>query len=83
MKGLECRGLEAEEENMRIITRDELAYRSKYDLDALLAAVLEEIAHAKPGSPEWEAAMRSLVNIREEQAARQVIVRPKPRGPGF
>ena len=81
MKGLGCRGLETEEENMRIITRSELAYRSKYDLDALLAVVLEEIANAKQGSPEWQNAMVSLDNIRQEQAARNATWRP--RGPGF
>jgi hypothetical protein len=66
---------------MRLITRTELAYRSKYDLDALLTAVLQEIAYAKQGSPEWKNAMVSLDNIRQEQAARNLA--PRPRGPGF
>jgi hypothetical protein len=81
MKGLGCRGLETEEENMRLITQTELAYRSKYDLDALLSLVLNAIADAKEGSPEWLRAMESLANIRQEQAARWVA--PRPRGPGF
>jgi hypothetical protein len=81
MKGLGCRGLEAEEENMRIITQTELAYRSKYDLDALLSLVLNRIAYAKEGSQEWKDAMESLANIRHEQASRNVG--PRPRGPGF
>jgi len=69
---------------MRIITQTELAYRSKYDLDALLELVLHEIAHTRQGSPEWKNAMESLDNIRQEQAARYVIARPQPpRGPGF
>jgi hypothetical protein len=66
---------------MRIITRSELAYRGKYDLDALLVLVLQEIATAKQDSPEWHNAMVSLANIRYEQAARKVT--PRPRGPGF
>ena len=81
MKGLGCRGLETEEENMRIITRTELAHRSKYDLDALLALVLQEIAYAKQGSPEWYNALVSLDNIRQEKAAQNAA--PRPRGPGF
>jgi hypothetical protein len=81
MKGLGCRGLEAEEENMRLITRTELAYRSKYDLDALLTLVLREIGYAQQGSLEWQNAMASLDNIRQEQAARNLA--PRTRGPGF
>jgi hypothetical protein len=80
MKGLGCRGLEADEENMRIITRSELAYRSKYDLDAIYALILREIADAEQGSPEWHSAMVSLANIRYERAARNNT--PRPRGPG-
>ena len=37
-------GPRAEEENMRIITRTELAHRSKFDLDAILAVVLRDIS---------------------------------------
>jgi hypothetical protein len=66
---------------MRLITQNELAYRSKYDLDALLSLVLNAIADAKEGSPEWQRAMESLANIRQEQAMRYVT--PRPRGPGF
>ena len=66
---------------MRIITRTELSYRSIYDLDAILAAVLQEIANTKEGSPEWQNAMLSLNSIRQEQAARNANWRP--RGPGF
>jgi len=81
MKGLRGGGLEAEEENMRLITQNELAYRSKYDLDALLSLVLNAIADAQEGSLEWKNAMVSLDNIRQEQAKRNVG--PRPRGPGF
>jgi len=81
MKGLRGGGLEAEEENMRIITQTELAFRSRYDLDSLLAVVLHEIAHAKEGSLEWKNAMESLDNIRQEQAKR--FLAPRNRGPGF
>jgi len=79
MKGLGCRGLEAEEENMRLITRTELTHRSKYDLEDLLALALLEISYAKQGSPEWHRAMVSLVNIRQELAAHKMT--PRPRGP--
>jgi len=82
MKGLGCRGLETEEENMRIIIeRTELEHRSKWDLEALLALVLQQIAHAPQGSPEWQNAVWSLNNIRQELAARNAASRP--RGPKF
>jgi hypothetical protein len=69
---------------MNLLTRTELAHRSKFDLDALFALVLQEITRAEHGSPEWHGAMISLDNIRYEQAARRVIVKPQPpRGPGF
>ena len=64
---------------MRVITRSELAYRSKYDLDAIYALVMREISHAEQGSPEWHSAMVSLANIRYEQAARKKA--PRSRGP--
>ena len=64
-----------------IITRTELEHRSKWDLDALLALVLQQIAHAPQGSPEWQNAIVSLNNIRQELAARDAALRP--RGPGF
>jgi hypothetical protein len=66
---------------MRLLTRTELAHRSKYDLEDLLALALLEISQAKQGSPEWHRAQVSLVNIRQELAARHNI--PRPRGPGF
>ena len=66
---------------MRLITRTELAHRSKFDLEDLLALALLEIAQAKQGSPEWHRAYVSLVNIRQELAARKVT--PRPHGPGL
>ncbi len=66
---------------MRLITQTELAYRSKYDLDALLSLVLNAIADAEEGSLEWKNAMVSLDNIRQEQAKRYLP--PRNRGPGF
>ena len=66
---------------MRLITQTELAFRSKYDLDALLSLVLNAIADAQEGSPEWKNAMVSLDNIRQEQAKRYLA--PRNRGPGF
>jgi hypothetical protein len=66
---------------MRIITRTELAHRSKYDLDAMFDLVLSEMGHAPHGSPEWQNCLISLDNIRHERAARNAA--PRPRGPGF
>jgi hypothetical protein len=66
---------------MRIITRSELAHRSKYDLDTIHALVLREIADAEQGSPEWHNGLVSLDNILHERAARNNI--PRPRSPGF
>ena len=67
-----------------MITRMELTDLDETELAALFAQISRELAHAKHGSPEWQSAMLSLDNIRREQAARRVIVRPKPpRGPGF
>ncbi|WP_263349993.1 hypothetical protein [Acidicapsa acidisoli] len=64
---------------MRVITRSELTYRSKYDLDAIFDLVLTEMGYASHGSPEWQNCMVSLDNIRHERAARNNITRP--RGP--
>lgn len=66
---------------MRLITRTELTHRSKFDLEDLLALALLEVSYAKQGSPEWHRAQVSLVNIRQELAARNAA--PRPRGPGF
>ena len=76
MKGLGCRGLETEEENMRVISRTELQYRTKSDLDGLLDQVLLALSYAKEGSPEWHCLMISLDIIRQEQAARNGAPRP-------
>jgi hypothetical protein len=66
---------------MRLLTHTELAHLSKFDLEDLLALALLEISSAKQGSPEWNSAMASLVNIRQELAAHKTT--PRPRGPGF
>jgi hypothetical protein len=66
---------------MRVITRGELAHCTKTELDGLIAIVLREISYARQGSPEWYAGMASLDNIRQAQAARNAV--PRPRGPGF
>ena len=76
MKGLGCRGLETEEENMRNITRIELQYRTGSDLIDLLNRVLLALSYVKEGSPEWHNLMRSLDIIRQEQAARTGAPRP-------
>jgi hypothetical protein len=68
---------------MNFITRMVLAEYTDAELAALLALISRELAQAKYGSLEWQGAMISLENIRREQAKRRVIVRPKPRGPGF
>jgi hypothetical protein len=69
---------------MRLITRMELTQYSSKELAALYAWIADEVLRVRYGSPEWKAGMASMENIRAEQAARHVIVRPKPpRGPGF
>lgn len=69
---------------MILITRMELTDHSEAELVDLFTRISRVLAHAKPGSLEWQIAMLSLENIRREQAARRAIVRPKPpRGPGF
>jgi hypothetical protein len=55
---------------MRVISRNELARRTKGELTSLFAQVSKEIAYAKRGSQDWEDGMISLENIRREQAAR-------------
>ena len=65
---------------MRLLTHKELAHLSKFDLEALLTLALLEISNAKQGSQEWNSAMASLANIRQELATHRVI--PRPRGPG-
>jgi len=66
---------------MRVISRIELQYRTRCDLDDLLNRVLLAISHAKQGSPEWHSLMITLDIIRQEQASRNAA--PRPRGPGF
>jgi len=69
---------------MNFITRTDLTDLSEAELSDLLVLISRELAQAKPGSMEWQSCKISLDNIRREQAARRVIVRPKPpRGPGF
>ena len=69
---------------MNLITRMELKDLSEAELADLFALISRKLAHAKPGSLEWQSAKLSLENIQREQAARRLIVRPKPpRGPGF
>ena len=69
---------------MNLITRTDLTDLSEAELADLFALISRELAHAKPGSLEWQSCTISLDNIRREQAARRVIARPKPpRGPGF
>ncbi len=69
---------------MNLITRIELTDLSEAELADLFALISREFAQAEPGSLEWQSCTISLDNIRREQAARRVIVRPKPpRGPGF
>ncbi len=68
---------------MNFITRMALAEYTDAELAALLALISRELAQAKYGSLEWHGGMISLENIRREQAKRRMIVRPKPRGPGF
>jgi hypothetical protein len=69
--------------NMNLITRMALAEYTDAELAALFALISRELAQAEQGSLEWHGGMISLENIRREQGKRRIIVRPKPRGPGF
>jgi hypothetical protein len=53
------------------------------ELAALFGLISKELAQAEPGSVEWHGGVISLENIRREQAKRRVVIRPRPRGPGF
>jgi hypothetical protein len=66
---------------MQLLTHTELAHLGRFDLEDLLGVALLELSYAKQGSPEWNNAMVSLVNIRQELAKHKMI--PRPRGPGF
>ncbi len=68
---------------MNAITRTELAKLTDAELSGLFARITLEVSQAKPRSLEWHYAVISLENIRHEQAKRRVIIRPRPRGPGF
>jgi hypothetical protein len=63
--------------NMRVISRTELTHRTARELAAMYAWITDEMLRARYLSPEWEAGLLSLENIRREQASR----RAKPRGP--
>ena len=62
---------------MRVFTRTELTHRSARELAALYAWITDEMLRTRYLSPDWEAGMVSLENIRREQAARRLV----PRGP--
>ncbi len=68
---------------MNLVTRIELAQLTDAELSGLFARISREVSQATPGSLEWHSAVISLDNIRHEQAKRRVVIRPKPRGPGF
>ena len=69
---------------MRILTRTELAQYSAKDLEALYGWISDQLLNTRYESPEWQACMISLQNIRMELAARIVApVVPRPCGPGF
>jgi|GEM_PF-1515784 len=68
---------------MNLITRMELTDLTDAELSALFGLIVKELSQAKTGSVEWHGAVISLENIRREQAKRRVVIRPRPRGPGF
>jgi len=61
----------------------ELTDLTDAELSALFGLIVKELSQAKTGSVEWHGAVISLENIRREQAKRRVVIRPRPRGPGF
>jgi len=68
---------------MNLITRMELTDLTDAELSALFDLIVRELSQAQTGSVEWHGAVISLENIRREQAKRRVVIRPRPRGPGF
>jgi len=61
----------------------ELTDLTDAELSALFDLIVRELSQAQTGSVEWHGAVISLENIRREQAKRRVVIRPRPRGPGF
>jgi hypothetical protein len=55
---------------MRVITQEELASRTDFELAILFGMAAEELGRAKPGSPARQALIHSLQNISQERAAR-------------
>ncbi len=68
---------------MNAITHTEPAKLADTELSGLFARITREVSEAKPRSLEWHYAVISLETIRREQAKRRVVIRPRPRGPGF
>lgn len=71
-KGSGGRGLQQTEETMKLITRFELATRSKSELHALYREVFGALARSAPGSAERRNALASLENIKAEIRARDL-----------
>ena len=71
-KGSGGRGLQQTEETMNLITRFELATRSKSELQALYREVFGALVRSTSGSAERRNALASLENIQAEIRARDL-----------
>jgi hypothetical protein len=64
------RSFKAKEKDMRVITQEELASRTDFELAILFGMAAEELGRAEPGSPARQALIQSLQSISLERAAR-------------
>ena len=71
-KGSGGRGLQETEETMKLITRFELATRSKRELHAIYSETFNALVRSAPGSAERRNALASLENLAAELAARDL-----------
>jgi hypothetical protein len=77
MKGLGCRGLETEEENMKLITTSELAFKTLPQLIVLYTMICDALAETEPCSVERANMIASLGYVTRAIAAH------RRRGPTF
>jgi hypothetical protein len=80
-KGADRRGLATNRRNRmtKIITCNELRYRTLDELEALFRTLQIEFGRTAPGSPERTIVLASLESVRRATAAARLSRQPKPR----
>lgn len=73
IKGREKRGLQHQEETMKLITRFELAAKNENELHAYLREAFNELARSGPDSHQRRNALASIENIQNEISARATL----------